>query len=66
MEAVRVGVESLAGGFGDGVGGECAVCGGGAGGEGFGGEGGGGVVADEDAGFVLNGVLIWRVVGWLR
>ncbi len=46
MEAVVGVVEGLAGDFGDGVRSECAVFGGGAGGEGFGGEGGGGVVAD--------------------
>ena len=55
MEAVVVVVEGLAGGFGDGVGSECAGGGGGAGGEGFGGKFWGGVIADEDAGFVLLG-----------
>lgn len=54
MLAVGEVVEGLAGGFGNGVRGEGAVGGGGAGGEGFGGEGGGGVVADEDARFVLG------------
>ena len=53
MKAVVGVVERLPGDFGDGVGGECAVFGGGAGREGFGGEFGGGVVADFDAGFVL-------------
>ncbi len=56
MQAVVGVVEGLAGGFGDGVRGEGAVFGGGAGGEGFGGEFGDGVVADLDAGFVLG----WR------
>lgn len=41
-----VGVGGLGGGFGDVVGLEGALGGGGAGGEGFGVEGGGGVVAD--------------------
>ena len=53
MEPVVVIVESLAGGFGDGVWCEGAVFGSGAGREGFGGEFGGRVVADLDAGFVL-------------
>ena len=55
VKAVVGVVERLAGGLGDGVRGECAVFGCGAGREGFGGEFGGGVVADFDAGFVLWG-----------
>lgn len=46
MEAVVAVIESLAWGFGGGVGCEGAICGGGAGGEGFGVEFGGCVVAD--------------------
>lgn len=55
VQPVVVRVEGLSGRFGDGVWSECAVGGGGAWGQGFGGEFGGGVVADEDAGFVLWG-----------
>lgn len=55
MGALREVVVGLAGRLGDGVGGEGAVGRGAAGGEGLGVEFGGGVVADEDAGFVLGG-----------
>ena len=60
MRALAEFVVCLPGDLGDGIGLEGAVWGGAAGGEGFGMEFGGGVVADEDTGFVLMEVRQMR------